>query len=225
MRNVIFALTIALGLIIPSLAQSQALKVAAGNTLIGTANGALIGLSVMGLQNSSDITPIRFGVGAGTLFGLGVGIYDVSRLDGLGMYYVDGLFNSSEYSALIVLLDTGYGTVTGAILGMAIGLMANENILTFMQYGASAGAIAGFTFGLVDAFYLSSTPSFHVQSESLINKPVEGLVSLNYKRNTSTTVDIGLIHPQIAGIPSFRNEAMHLSYEPTLQLMHLRIGF
>ncbi|MCH8494938.1 MAG: hypothetical protein LAT57_04810, partial [Balneolales bacterium] len=95
-------------------ANAQALKVAAGNTLIGTANGAVIGLSVMGLKNDSDFTPVRFGIGAGTLYGLGVGVYDVSKMDGLGFYYVEGLFNSTEYTSLIVLLDTFYGGVTGS---------------------------------------------------------------------------------------------------------------
>ena len=205
--------------------QSQALKVAAGNTLIGTANGAIIGLSVMGLQNSPDVTPIRFGIGAGTLFGLGVGVYDVSRLDGLGMYYVDGLFNSTEYSALIVLLDTAYGTVTGTVLGMAIGLMANENIVTYMQYGASAGAIAGFTFGLVDAFYFSSTPSFTAQRIQASDRSVNGLISLEYRFNEQSKINLGLIHPSLNSVPTFANNITSISYEPTVQVMHLKVKF
>lgn len=206
--------------------QAQALKITAGNTLIGTANGAVLGLSVMGITNDSDITPVRFGVGAGTIFGLGVGIYDVSRLDGLGMYYVDGLFNSAEYSTLIVLLDTAYGTVTGTVLGMAFALMANENILLYMQYGASAGAMAGFAFGLVDAFYLSTRPSFSLSNNSTpaINR-VNGVIALNYHSSSGSKVDIGILHPTVQLVPSHMNSGTHLKYEPTLQVMNLRVSF
>jgi len=91
-------LLIAFLFLLTSITNGQALKIAAGNTIIGTANGAAIGLSVMGLTNNADLTPLRFGIGAGTLFGLGVAAYDVSNLDGLGYYYVEGLFNSTEYT-------------------------------------------------------------------------------------------------------------------------------
>jgi hypothetical protein len=172
----------------PTLAQAQALKVAAGNTLIGTANGALLGVSIMGLTNSSNLDPIRFGVGAGTLYGIGVAAYDMSRMDGLGYYVVEGTFNATEYSTLIVMLDTFYGSVTGSVLGMAVSLMANESVVKGIQYGASSGAIVGFGFGLVDAFHLSNKQSSFISTP--VNATNQGLVQI-----TGSNFSLALINP------------------------------
>lgn len=204
---------------------AQSLKLAAGNTLIGTANGAIIGLSVMGLNDNTDWTPIRFGVGAGTLYGLGAGIYDVSQSDGFGFYSVDGVFNSTEYSSLIALLDTFYGSVTGTVLGLAIALMADDDIVKFMQYGASAGAIGGFAFGLVDAFYLSSSSSTYVDRYDF--NDVGGLLQV-VPTAGMREFKLGLIQPTIYQIKvpgSERFISSNRQFSPGLQVAHLKIPF
>jgi len=220
-------LLIAFLFLLTSITNGQALKIAAGNTMIGTANGAAIGLSVMGLTNNADLTPLRFGIGAGTLFGLGVAAYDVSNLDGLGYYYVEGLFNSTEYTSLIVLLDTAYGSVTGSVIGMAIGLMANENLLTSIQYGASAGAIGGFVFGLADAFYLSNSNTA-LSSSGYRQNQVDGLLTMQITTSSSKSVQLGLINPSIISTPSLvvsGNTPAHSTYNLTVDLLSARISF
>lgn len=224
MRNSIFILIFAILLGFQSTSEAQALKITAGNTLIGTVNGAVLGLGLMGLKNDSDFTPVRFGVGAGTLFGLGVGIYDVSKLDGIGFYYVDGLFNSAEYSALIVLLDTAYGSVTGSVLGMAIALMANENVVRYMQYGASAGAFAGFTFGLADAFYFSNSPA-SISSLPSTQRGPEGLLNLSYSTKSDTGIEVGFINPTLTKSIGYNNGLTLLNYRASVQLVNLKVSF
>lgn len=204
---------------------AQSLKLAAGNTLIGTANGAIIGLSVMGLNNNADWTPIRFGIGAGTLYGLGAGIYDVSQSDGFGFYSVDGVFNSTEYSSLIALLDTFYGSVTGSVLGLALALMADEDIVKYMQFGASAGAVGGFAFGLVDAFYLSSSSSTYVDRYDF--NGVGGLIHVVPPTGVRD-FKLGLLQPTIYSV-SVPASQQHIpqgrQLSAGLQVAHLKIPF
>lgn len=221
MRTVKLLIILAVLLSSSQLANAQALKVAAGNTLIGTANGAVIGLSVMGLSNSTDFTPIRFGIGAGTLYGLGVGAYDVSKMDGLGFYYVEGLFNSTEYTSLIVLLDTFYGGVTGSVLGLGIALMANENVGRYIQYGASMGSMAGFAFGLVDAFYFSNSSgsfSYNLQYEDY--QHVDGMIVLG-----NNNLSLGLVQPTLYETKNFSTGYATRDLKAGLQLAHLKLFF
>lgn len=201
--------------------QAQALKVTAGNTLIGTTNGALIGFSVMGLTKDPDFTPVRIGVGAGTIFGLGVGVYDVSKMDDFGFYQVEGLFNSTDYTGLIILYDTFYGGVTGSVLGMAVSLMSNDPIIDGIRIGGSLGIMGGFLFGLVDAFYFSdSTGTF--ASASTTNSNVAGLVQLS-----GNNFSVGLLHPTVYSAQNYdRNIGATINtFELGLQVADFRIRF
>lgn len=213
------ALIILTGVFTPTSTYGQAMKVAAGNTLIGTANGAILGLGVMGLTNNTDLTPLRFGVGAGTLFGLGVAVYDFTRMDGLGYYVVEGTFNSTEYTSLIIILDTFYGSVTGSVLGMAVSLMANERIDKGIQYGASAGAIVGFGFGLVDAFHLSNNSSTFAAAPN--PNAVNGLVQIfGDGYNIGLLQPINLQHYSLSGSGNMVKE-----HQLGLSLAHLKLRF
>ena len=142
-------------------AQAQVLRIVSINTFTGALTGTALGGATIALQNDFDDYPLRFGVGFGTILGLGTGFYDLSRAAGYYGYRVDGLISSANTTGTIILLDTFYGTVTGALVGLAISLMSKESdILKGLQYGSGAGAWAGFAFGLVDAFALSSTGSY-----------------------------------------------------------------
>lgn len=114
----------------------------------------------MALQNEYEPYYLQFGVGMGTLFGLGNGFYDIAAGRGTGGMYIQGTFSSSSTSSTIILLDTIYGAATGAVVGTAINLMRDERLVTGMQYGSGAGAWAGFAFGLVDAYVISSAGDF-----------------------------------------------------------------
>lgn len=148
---------IAAGFLLASGVNGQGLQSLTSNTLMGTANGTLLGLATMALTDNADWAPMRFGVGMGTLYGLGVGIYDVSVYEVGPGYRVQGMFNSTNYTSMIVLLDTFYGGVTGGVVGTAMALMVNKPLEKGLQYGTGAGLWGGFAFGLVDAFYFSSS--------------------------------------------------------------------
>ncbi len=190
-------------------ANAQSLQSLAKNTLIGTANGTLLGLGTMALTDSPDLAPIRIGIGMGTLYGLGVGVYDLSVYEVGSGYRVQGIFNSAEYTGLIVLLDTFYGGVTGGIVGTAITLMVNKPLVKGLQYGTGAGVWAGFAFGLVDAFYLSSSPAG----------------SLGYSLNieTSPNSSISFIQPNLYTAPVVSNGRMGHVNEIGLDVAKLTI--
>lgn len=140
-------------------AQSQTLRILTINTASGALTGTALGAAVVALQDNSDIElyPVQFGMGMGTLMGLGTGIYDMSRSGGQHGYYVQGLISRSGTTGSIILLDTAYGAATGTIVGVAISLMTQSPVVKGMQFGAAAGAWGGFAFGLVDAFVLSGS--------------------------------------------------------------------
>lgn len=139
--------------------QSQTLRILTVNTASGALTGTALGAAVVALQDNSDIDlyPVQFGMGMGTLMGLGTGIYDMSRSGGQHGYYVQGLISRSGTTGTIILLDTAYGAATGTIVGVAISLMTQSPVVKGMQFGAAAGAWGGFAFGLVDAFVLSGS--------------------------------------------------------------------
>jgi hypothetical protein len=138
-------------------ANAQGLRIIASNTAMGALNGAMLGGASMALFNNDDVRPLRFGVGFGTLAGLGLGIYDFSQSQG-GIYTIDGVFNSANYTSQIILMDTFYGAVIGTLVGVAITFIMDDKVIYGIQYGVGAGTWAGFAFGLVDAFAISRGP-------------------------------------------------------------------
>jgi hypothetical protein len=152
-------LTAVLLLSLSSGAFAQAMKVTAANTGLGALNGALLGLGAMGLSgNSDDLTPLRVGVGFGTLYGLGMGIYDATVHTNNGITNIKyGMLHSSEYSAMIPMFDTVYGGATGAVVGMAISLINGTSIRKGFVNGGSVGLFGGFLFGITDVLYFSQT--------------------------------------------------------------------
>jgi hypothetical protein len=140
-------------------ADAQGLRIIASNTAMGALNGAMLGGASMALTNNSDDwRPLRFGVGFGTIAGLGLGIYDFSQSQG-GVYTIDGVFNRANYTSQIILMDTFYGAVIGTLVGLAVTLIVDEKVIYGLQYGIGAGTWAGFAFGLVDAFAISRGPT------------------------------------------------------------------
>lgn len=137
--------------------QAQTMRIVTVNTLTGALTGTALGGATIALQNNYDDYPLRFGLGLGTIMGLGTGFYDLSKTTGGQGFIISGTINSTSSTGTIILLDTFYGATTGAIVGMAISLMSKDsNIVKGLQYGSGTGAWVGFAFGLVDAFFLSS---------------------------------------------------------------------
>jgi len=133
-------------------ANAQTPDLLAGNLLNGAVTGTLLGVGVMGLQNSSDFAPLRVGLGAGIIGGAGIALYDITTLPQGQHFYISGIFNDGNNSSIIILLDTLYGVGTGAVLGTGVMLIQNKPLIQGVQHGGSVGAWAGFAFGLADAF-------------------------------------------------------------------------
>ena len=219
MKKVIIALILSLTLLFGlKSVKGQSIELLAGNTLNGTANGALLGGAIMGLTNNPDFAPLRVGVGLGTLYGIGVGAYDISQTNG-GSMIVTGTFNDGNNSSIIVLLDTFYGAAAGSVIASSVMLVANEPIVKGLQYGASAGAIAGFGFGIVDSFILSEK-IIPGASASVPSRIADGLLALNFQDGKS----IGFLSPSLIRSYDIRGDQLTTKYRPAVNLLNLRIN-
>lgn len=191
--------------------QAQGLQTLAGSTLVGSANGALLGIGTMALANTTDLAAIRVGIGSGTLYGLGIGAYDITaRQIGSG-YRVEGMFNSANYSAMIVLLDTFYGGLTGSIVGTALQLMADKPLIEGIQYGSGIGLWGGFVFGLADVF--------------LFSDPVPAFGAVPTQGQPNTRVTVLVMQPTLLTAPSLQKGHAGWRLEPALDVARITIRF
>ncbi|MEX1135973.1 MAG: hypothetical protein WEB89_03660 [Balneolales bacterium] len=205
-------------LVRPGNAESQVLRVLTNNTFAGTINGAFLGGATMVLTNNDDFEPVRVGVGLGTLSGMGIGIYDASMNPG----YIQGTFNTVNSSGYIILIDTFYGAATGTVAGMAISLLGNNRIGDGAQYGAGAGAWVGFSFGLVDAFYLSRETSGGVDYfSSEQSSSGNGLVQWQPGENTL----LGFINPSLYAFPDLEGQALTISSQFGMEFASISFRF
>ena len=219
MKKVIIALILSLTLLFGlKSVKGQSIELLAGNTLNGTANGALLGGAFMGLTNNPDFSPLRVGVGLGTLYGIGVGAYDISQTNG-GSMIVTGTFNDGNNSSIIVLLDTFYGAAAGSVIASSVMLVANEPIVKGLQYGASAGAIAGFGFGIVDSFILSER-IIPGASASVQSQIADGLIAVSFQDGKS----VGFLSPSLIHSYDLRRGQLTTKYRPAVNLLNLRIN-
>lgn len=180
---------------------AQKIEILAGNTFNGAMNGAMLGGATMALQNSNDIAPVRFGVGLGTIAGMGIGVYDMAQVQKGEKFFISGTFNDGNVTSIIILLDTFYGGVAGSLVGTAITLMSNQPVVEGLQYGSGAGLWAGFGFGLLDAFALSKPQNGMVSANQTSHKTANGL--LTYKADTG--MSIGFVSPQYYQTKTIRN--------------------
>ncbi len=174
---------------------AQTLRIVTINTFNGALTGTALGGATIALQNEYDEYPLRFGLGLGTILGLGTGFYDLSRATGGSGYYVSGFISSANTTGTIILLDTFYGAATGAIVGIAVSLMNKDSdIIKGLQYGSGAGAWAGFAFGLIDAFALSRSGNYDAFYENYThqNSSPSGLVEV---RSADDKYTIGFLNP------------------------------
>lgn len=199
----------------------QTINLLAGNTLNGAVNGTLLGGATMALNNDTDFRPIQVGVGLGTLYGLGVGAYDVAQSGGQQLL-VSGLFNDGDNSSIIVLLDTFYGAAAGAIIATSVMLITDEPLLDGLKYGTATGAWIGFGVGVIDSFALSQrrTPT----SSAMKNAPdnsANGLVGIQFNEQTS----VGFVSPSV--ISTYRSGSLGLSKNitPTVDVLNLKVNF
>lgn len=206
---------------IPQTASSQHIELLASNTVNGAATGLGLGAATLGLQNSSAYeAPLRIGLGLGTLYGIGVGVYDITKAEKGSEYYVSATFNDGKNSSVIVLLDTFYGAAAGAVVASAVTLILNEPLKYGLQYGASAGAWAGFGFGLIDAFLLAKEPDEIIISANNISR-ASGLLSL---QTGNRHIDVGLVNPSLTKIMQLDSHTLSQSASFKVDLLNVSVS-
>lgn len=204
---------------LPQQTHAQSIKLVGQNTLNGAVNGVLLGGATMALKDSDQFGPVRIGLGAGTLYGIGVGVHDVSVINKGQQFYLSGTFNDATNSSIIPLLDTLYGAAGGALIASSVSLIIQEPFVEAVQYGSGIGAWVGFGFGLVDAFILAEGPDFSQASAAAPSK-VEGFLTYT---NSSKSVEIGLINPDMIQQKELTSSSFKNTWKPALTVMNLSV--
>lgn len=194
-------------------AHAQTVDLLGGNVLNGAVTGTLLGVSVMGLQNSDDFAPLRVGLGGGILGGAGVALYDIATLPQGQQFFISGLLNDGNNSSIIILLDTMYGVGGGAVLGTAVMLIQNKPIVDGLQYGGAAGAWAGFGLGLVDAFMLSERNQ-DFTANALLNRS-------SLFEYDAGSVEIGIGEPALYQTLSNSSQSLGYKLNPGVKLLSI----
>lgn len=202
-------------------AKAQSIELLGGNTLDGAMNGVILGGATMAIKNTDNMKPVQVALGAGTLYGMGVGIYDVSHGTKGQQFYISGTFNDGENSTIIVLLDTFYGTATGAIIASSVSLIIQEPLLDALQYGSGIGAWAGFGFGLFDAFLMSKGGSNALQARAS-QSDISGLLTYT---NQSRSLQVGMLNPELITQKKINSRSIELDYSPAVDLVNLQVHF
>lgn len=217
-----FGLVLFLGLlgISSNKAQAQTIELLAGNTLNGAVNGTILGGATMALNGNIDFAPLRIGLGAGTLYGIGVGAYDVSSGGGESLV-VSGTFNDGNNTSIIVLLDTFYGAAGGAIIASSVMLIAEEPLVDGLKYGSAIGAWAGFGVGIIDAFILSERTTPGTLAEVKPDNSASGIVGIQFNEQTS----IGLFNPSLVQTLHSDAQGLNRKISSSVELLNLKVNF
>lgn len=206
----------------PQQSEAQSIKLVGQNTLNGALNGVLLGGATMALQDNDEFGPIRVGLGTGTLYGIGVGIHDVSLIDKGQQFYLSGTFNDATNSSIIPLLDTIYGAAGGALIASSVALIIKEPLTDALQYGSGIGAWAGFGFGLVDAFFLAEGPDFGQASTlSPSSSNVDGFITY---QNRSRSLEIGMISLSMVKETTVSATTLSTSWNPSVTVMNVSVN-
>lgn len=201
---------------------AQTIELLAGNTLNGAVNGTMLGGATMALTGETDFRPLQVGLGLGTLYGLGMGAYDVTTGGG-NRVLVSGLFNDGDNTSIIVLLDTFYGAAAGTIIATSVMLVADEPIIEGLKYGSSVGAWVGFGVGLIDVFMFSDRMTPTSASLRTPTNTADGLVAIHLNNRTS----VGLVSPTV--LNTYKSDAGGLGLtrevNPAVNLVNLNLRF
>lgn len=203
-----------------SISKAQTVEILAGNTLNGAMNGTLLGGASMAIANNDAFYPLQVGLGLGTLYGIGMGGYDITKGGGKEIL-VSGLFNDGNNSSIIVLLDTFYGAAAGSIIVTSIMLVANKPLIDGLQYGAGIGAWAGFGFGIFDAFVLAKTTTSPLASIYRPSNNANGLVGLNLENGAS----LGFLNPSVVQTIELTPTSFDRAFSPGIEFVNFKFNF
>ncbi len=209
---------------------SQSVQILSSNALNGAINGVVLGGAQMFLsdkkvnapfnKNLDDLYALQVGLGLGTLYGVGMGGYDVVSGEGREIL-VSGFFNDGDNSSIIVLMDTFYGAAGGGLIAMSLSLVSNEPLVDATKYGLGLGAFIGFGFGVIDTFIIAERSSEPVSMVYHTPQNAEGLASISFDNGTS----IGLINPTITTSLELSTTNFSQVYRPSVDLINLRVNF
>ncbi|TVR18484.1 MAG: hypothetical protein EA391_02175 [Balneolaceae bacterium] len=196
---------------------AQSGELIGGNILNSAVTGTTLGVSLMILNNDSNLTPLRIGLGAGILAGVGLAIYDVATLPQGQQFFISGVFNDGANSSIIILLDTAYGAALGAAMGAAVILITNNSFIDGVKYGASVGAWAGFGFGLIDSFSLAE------RNRDFVSALFNGRSSLFEIEGSNTRLNF--IEPGLFAHNEVNGQSIEYTVRPTINFLSLRARF
>jgi len=232
MRTVLACLMMAifLGVSTNSETKAQSVQLFSSNTLNGAINGVVLGGASMFVtdkkvnapfnKNLEDLYALQVGLGLGSLYGLGMGAYDVINGEGRQIL-VSGFFNDGNNSSIIVLMDTFYGAAAGGIIALSVSLVSNDPIVEAMQYGTGIGAFIGFGFGVFDTFFIAERSAEPATLSYTENKTAEGLATLSLENGTS----FGIINPTLFSTLKLSSQDFGITTAPAVQLVNLRVNF
>lgn len=194
-----------------SKSHSQSAELIGGNVINGALTGSALSLAIMGLNNDASFRTLQIGLGAGLLAGTGMAIYDTALLPPGQQFFISGIFNDGKNSSIILLLDTAYGAALGTAVGTAVILIANKSFVKGVQYGASAGAWAGFGVGLIDTFVIAERNRDFTSSNLLDYDSVMTL-------RAGSQSDIHVLSPRFAVVTDFGSDRLRSKIHPVLNL-------
>ncbi len=209
---------------------AQSVQIFTSSTLNGALNGITLGAASMFVTNAKvnapfnknldDLYPIQLGLGLGTLYGIGLGAYDVVSGEGRNIL-VSGFFNDGKNSSIIVLMDTFYGAATGGLIAMSLSLVVKEPLFDVAKYGIGLGAFVGFGFGIIDISVLAERSSEPVSMQNTSSTIAGGLASISFKNGTS----IGVLNPSIFNNLELTSTRFSRKYNPSVDLINLKFNF
>ena len=210
--------------------QAQSVQILSSNALNGAINGVVLGGAQMFLtdkkvnapfnKNLEDLSALQVGLGLGTLYGVGMGAFDVVTGEGREIL-VSGFFNDGDNSSIIVLMDTFYGAAGGGLIAMSLSLVANDPLVDATKYGMGLGAFIGFGFGVIDTFIIAERSSEPVSMTYYTPQTADGLASITFDNGAS----IGLINPSISSTLELTQTSFSQVYRPTVDIINLRVNF
>lgn len=204
-------------IIVPSDTKAQTIDLVGGNVLNGAVTGTVLGVGVMGFQNSNNFAPLRVGLGAGILGGAGIALHDVTTTPEGQQFFISGTFNDGNNSSIIILLDTMYGVGTGAVLGTAVMLIQNKPLVEGLQYGGASGAWAGFGFGLLDAFMFAERNRDFTAAKFLKRS---SLIETN-----AGLLEIGMVEPTLYHSIGVNHNSMSYDFNPGVKIISVSSRF
>ncbi len=211
-------------------ATAQSVQILSSNALNGAINGVVLGGATMFIndkkvnspfnKNLDDLYALQVGLGLGTLYGVGMGGYDVVTGEGREIL-VSGFFNDGNNSSIIVLMDTFYGAAAGGLIAMSLSLVSQDPIVDATKYGMGVGAYVGFGFGIFDAFFIAKRSSEPVIATNHLPDQAEGLASIAFDNGYS----VGFINPTLITTLEFSDTNLSRNIHSNIELVNLRINF